>query len=227
MQNQNTRRGNTQKSNNAVVYKNGHSRGILSGIYHACRCKNKENTLLNRYVEDPRQHSSGMTPSFDNGLTAWGFTLIELLVVVVIIGILAAVAVPKYQLAVAKSRVSAYLPLVKSMANANEVYYMENGHYAVSSYTQNLGIRMPAECRYNGNNTYTCGTDFLLNFSNQSGLYLHYCPGNSFHYTNCMEHNNCNIEYYYAYGSTPRKKQLTCAAKTPLGTKICNSLNLN
>ena len=82
-----------------------------------------------RQVEDPRQKPSGMTL---NWITENGFTLIELLVVVLIIGILAAVAVPQYQKAVLKTQMATFLPIIKAVDSAQKVYYLANGEYATT-----------------------------------------------------------------------------------------------
>jgi prepilin-type N-terminal cleavage/methylation domain-containing protein len=57
------------------------------------------------------------------------FTLIELLVVVLIIGILAAIALPQYRKAVDRARLAEALTNLKSLSAAEEVYYLEHGNY--------------------------------------------------------------------------------------------------
>ena len=69
------------------------------------------------------------------------FTLIELLVVVLIIGILAAVALPQYEQAVWKSRLSTVKELTQTIAKAEEVYFLANGEYTYD--LEALGVDMP------------------------------------------------------------------------------------
>jgi len=89
-----------------------------------------------------------------------GFTLLELLVVVLIIGILASIALPQYQVVVKKAQLADYISMVKALHTAEESYFLVHGQYTSDLSSLDISFPMRDGCRYYEDSycsVYECG----------------------------------------------------------------------
>lgn len=141
---------------------------------------------------------------FRRKLLKKGFTLIELLVVVLIIGILAAIALPQYQFTVEKARAAEAFIQGRHLADAQELYYMANGRYT-NDWTL-LGEEMPVSKWFNFENGLD-STTYNIRLLRLTRAY---------HFRYFMQH----VSSSYA------GRQLCVAAPSnELGTRVCKSLS--
>jgi prepilin-type N-terminal cleavage/methylation domain-containing protein len=72
--------------------------------------------------------------------TSRGFTLIELLIVVVIIGVLAAIAIPKFQSTKGKANAATLKSDLRNLATAQEAYFYEHLAYTTNTAALNVSL---------------------------------------------------------------------------------------
>ncbi|MBN1981982.1 MAG: prepilin-type N-terminal cleavage/methylation domain-containing protein [Chitinivibrionales bacterium] len=69
-----------------------------------------------------------------------GFTLIELIVVIVIIGVLATVAVPKFMMAATKAKVSEVPTILMQIYTAEQAFETETSSYSTDADGSDIGL---------------------------------------------------------------------------------------
>lgn len=77
-----------------------------------------------------------------------GFTLIELIFAIIIIGILAALAIPRFSHTIEKSRTAEAINILEALRNAQEVYKLENGGYLSGPLPDPLDVTIPPSSNF-------------------------------------------------------------------------------
>ncbi|MDD6152858.1 MAG: type II secretion system protein [Elusimicrobia bacterium] len=138
-----------------------------------------------------------------------GFTLIELLVVVLIIGILSAVALPQYQIAVAKARMSRFLPLMRSVDAAQQTYYMANGEYSKDLHALDIELPPGTVSESNLNFVYD---DFACYLGNSPVYNSLYCEDTRYNWP--------KLEKYFSSANF-----ICWSGNEQIGTSVCKALS--
>ena len=150
-----------------------------------------------------------------------GFTLIELLVVVLIIGILAAMAMPQYFKAVERSRMAEAITIMDSIVKAQRRKFMQTNRYADFFEGLDVAPKGATGRRYftkGDPRTGRGGNGFeieLLDHNNfASGVVGAYRMVDGDQYSNSLQYRYELYRYY-------QSDNVTCEGSNPAGRELC------
>lgn len=142
-----------------------------------------------------------------------GFTLMELVVVVLLIGILSAVALPQYQRALERSRISEALTMLGNISTAERMYFMQTDEFTTNF--ADLMLKIPVKPK---------AGDDASNYSNGTGQAFDYD-------ISACEDQDCNIKAVRTTGkyeihldglsNEGESGTRSCHSDDSFGIKIC------
>lgn len=138
------------------------------------------------------------------------FTLIELLVVVLIIGILAAVAVPKYTRAVDKAKYTQVMVLGEKILDAGQRFFMENGYYTKAISDLDIDMPTPIQVRTTDWETY------IYDWGE--------CGIHSTGYMYCKLKVGTNGVWYFGYFDIPGRQCWAFPQNNTRGHELCKAM---
>lgn len=146
-----------------------------------------------------------------------GFTLIELLVVVLIIGILAAMAMPQYFKAVERSRMSEAVTLLGNLSQAQQRKYLQINRYTADYRALDVAPKGATGATYYTKGAPTTGANgngFKIDLSAETG----YAAG---HVTATRHSSAGNLQYKYNLDRYYASNNVTCNGTDDNGKALC------